>query len=133
MIEEMAQYLKGYLYPLDNNSIENCRILASALISQGWVKLPKDSVVLSREEFWKLSNKFSKKELDEIVEFHKKKASKETAEKILRELKHSEFKFTIEINRSSQKDVSKVLEEFRKSVFGKINDLAKQFGVDLGE
>lgn len=55
-IEEMAQYVKGYLYPLDNNSIENCRILASALISQGWIKPSKDSVVLSREEYDELIN-----------------------------------------------------------------------------
>lgn len=47
----------------------------------GYRKIPENAVVLTNDEFWALSNKFSKKELDEIVEFHKKKTRKETAEK----------------------------------------------------
>jgi hypothetical protein len=62
---------------------------AKYLYEQGYRKTDKGSVVLTKEEFWKLSNKFSKKELDEIVEFHKNKASKETVEKILQKIKDS--------------------------------------------
>ena len=100
-------------------------LTAEEMTKLGWVKLPKDSVVLSKEEYQKdFSNQFNK---------GYKYGSKETAEKILRELKHSEFKFAVEINRSSQEDVSKALEELRKSIFGKINELAKEFGVEIKE
>ena len=62
---------------------EDCKCLkqATALFNKGARIIPKDSVVLTREEFWKLSNKFSKKELDDISQFRADKASKETAEK----------------------------------------------------
>lgn len=43
----------------------------------------KDSVVLTKEKFWELSDKFSKKELDDISQFRVDKAVKETIEKFL--------------------------------------------------
>lgn len=60
---------------------------AEKLCSEGYRRIPGNAVVLTNDEFWALSNKFSKKELDEIVEFHKKKTRKETAEKFAERLK----------------------------------------------
>lgn len=56
---------------------------ATHLYNAGCRIMNENAVVLTNEEFWALSNKFSKKELDEIVEFHKTKTRKETAEKLL--------------------------------------------------
>lgn len=42
----------------------------------------EEKIVISKKEFWELSNKFSKKELDEIVQFHKNKIAKEIFQKI---------------------------------------------------
>ena len=61
--------------------------LVDHLIESGLI-IPENAVVLTNEEFWALSNKFSKKELDEIVEFHKKKTRKETAEKFAQALEN---------------------------------------------
>ena len=69
-------------------------------------KIPEGAVVLTNDEFWKLSNKFSKKELDEIVEFHKNKTRKETAEKI--------YKLADEIATGSQNDGVNILCAIKK-------------------
>lgn len=92
-IENMAQILFD---ALDNAVIfeqititggrvkTDCYALAEALYNTNYRKVPENAVVLTKEEFWKLSNKFSKKELDEIVDFHKNKTRKEMAKEILK-------------------------------------------------
>ena len=136
-IEEMAKVLE--------NRIINKNWRAEKLAKELYeIAVPKDSIVLIRKEVESICDKchwvndykilkIHEEEVIKLCEQEVRQASKETAEKILRELKHSEFKFTIEINKSSQEDVSKVLEEVRKSVFGKINDFVKQFGVEIKE
>ena len=61
-----------------------CEYLANMIYDK---LISQDSVVLSREEFWKLSNKFSRKELDDISQFRVNKARNEMAEKIGKELR----------------------------------------------
>ena len=127
MIEEMAQYLNGYLYPLDNNSIENCRILASALISQGWIKLSKDKVVLSIDEWIN----FNKDHANELIKTSEKeyglgyiKGSKETAERY-----HNE----IEILIKTCMCMHYISLEDGLALLNDNNNLAKQFGVEIKE
>ena len=84
MIKELANTLE-YLcfadttYDEDDELIPNYKGIAEELINvQGYLKLPKDSVVLSREEYGsKLQDAY-----DNGVEFGKEWGSKKTAEKI---------------------------------------------------
>lgn len=134
MIEEMAKVMYGYI--CKDRPCKECNyhgkskilkpyceyyLKAQDLYEKGYRKLPKDSVVLSREEFWKLSNKFSKKELDEIVEFHKKKTSKETAEKIFNRFL------------SVLKDNRKMGNNFVVLTLNALQDIAKEFGAEIKE
>lgn len=123
LIEEMAQYLKDYLYLLTNNSIENCRILASALINQGWIKLPKDKVMLSIDDWIN----FNKDHANELIKTSEEeyslgyiKGSQETAEKIIHYI-DTEIR-----NYISDGD----LEAFEKQ---DINWLKKQFSIEIKE
>ena len=95
---------------------------AEALYNAGYRKIPENAVVLTNDEFWKLSNKFSKKELDEIVEFHKNKARKETVEKVAERLKalfpikEDIFSFT------TSENIHKAVDEVCKEIIGERKD-----------
>ena len=84
MYQEFLQYKHDTLC-----EVFSYKGMCKNFIELGYRKINKDKVVLDKEAFWKLSNKFSKKELDEITEFHKNKASKETAKDIIQEIKDS--------------------------------------------
>ena len=93
MIEEMANDIYG-LKSCDTYFEENCKLLAYDLFTLDWVKLPKDSVVLSREEYELLTDikdlqqqvQDSLSNMSEDIERVEKQARKETAEKILNEV-----------------------------------------------
>lgn len=90
-IEEMAKELEKDI----NTPMYSYHYLASKLQPKGWIKLPKDKVVLSREA-WEEKLEASKRVIDlshEITKTHreaiqeaKDQARKETAEKLLSEL-----------------------------------------------
>ena len=87
----------------------NCRIL------------DKGSMVLTKKEFWKLSNKFSKKELDEIIEFHKKKTYKQAVTEVLNKLHNKGQKFFVE--------AYSLMEDSEYEAI--LNEIAKEFGVEI--
>lgn len=95
--------------------------VAKALYNANCRIIPEGSVVLTEEEFWKLSNKFSKKELDEIVEFHKKKTYKQAVTEILDKLHNKGQKFFVE--------AYSLMEDSEYDAI--LNETAKEFGGEL--
>ena len=105
-IEEMAKIIRSAKIQCRENYCGECEyvnksgsicdsiFIADILFNGGYSKIPENAVVLTREEFWELSNKFSKKELDEIVEFHKNKTRKETVEKFAERWKKMAYQST---------------------------------------
>ena len=90
-IEEMEYDISyvdnnGYYYDEDGyqqNAYADCHRIAEELIKKGWVKLPENSIVLSREEY----EKTIQDKLNLGIEMGKRQARKETAEEILLDLK----------------------------------------------
>lgn len=121
-IEEMANIMlcfEGFNgCPNSGIGCNMCR--ATALYNAGYRKIPEDSVILTKEEFWKLSNKFSKKELDEIVEFHKTKARKQSVEEFATKLKN-QFEHCVGDTYSAY-----IIDE-------KIDEIAEEFEIELPE
>ena len=111
-IDEMASDMdyactKRDLYPDDAKEI------AKALILLGYRKLPKDSVVLSREEYKRITKELvTEQRATEIAKEYFEKMRKETAEKFL------------------QLAYDRCLE---KSFIKKVEELAKQFGLEIKE
>ena len=64
-------------------SEEDNKLIAETLISNGWIKPDKDSVVLLREELNNIENKCFDNGFDKGAEIGRANASKETAEKII--------------------------------------------------
>ena len=139
MIEEMANDIQ--------NAVNGCakywaEVIAKYLTEQGYRKLLKDNVVLSKEEYENIYEQAEQNVLANIadggtscqwcIEQHEKKASKETAEKIFSTLlnchghyskEHAgEYSFNLDKDRR-YRFVSKAF----------IYDLAKQFGVEIKE
>ena len=82
--QKQIEDLTALIDSFNIRTIKQAQYVAEYIVDKlNYRKIPENAVVLTNEEFWALSNKFSKKELDEIVEFHKKKTRKETAEKLL--------------------------------------------------
>ena len=164
MIEEMAKVIKsaneincirtcdtcGY-YDDDSKCISFGQ--AIALYEQGYRKLPKDSVVLSKEEYEKLKNesidklfaddKFFKEEFKaneeylqkranrDYVKLVKKQARKETAEKILNEVNRIVNKYQIKVNRNDYELFGFIYMVDCGDIALCLDKLAKQFGVEL--
>lgn len=94
---------------------------AANLLNDSDNKIPEDSVIIMEKEFWKLSNKFSKKELDEIVEFHKKKARKQVVKDFAERLKEKCNALYVSMNFTNNK--------VQKS----IDEIAKELGLEVEE
>ena len=121
-IEEMAKFMHYKTYGKDCENVK-CELCwcpsendAEALYNAGYRKLPEDSVVLSKEEYEILKIKEKEKHWLETCMSVWKNAkidgSKETAEKFL------------------QLAYDRCLE---KSFIKKVEELAKQFGVEIKE
>ncbi len=111
-IEEIAKDIKDSLLLHFDKTILY-PYLAQDLNNKGYRKINENEIVISKEEFWKLSNKFSKKELDEIVEFHKSKARKEEKQKLLKEMyEQSKFDAIADLEKEGKVVISK--EEYEK-------------------
>ena len=113
-IEEMAKDIYEQK-SCDTSFEENCKLLAYDLVSLGWVKIPEDKVVLSREEYEWLTCCFGK--FEEIMNDIKELAHKETAEKIFNHL------------------LGLIWEYPYRSCFREndLKEFAKQFGVEIKE
>ena len=126
MIKELANTLEHLClvdidYDEADNLIPNYKGIADELIRvQGYRKLPKDSVVLSKEEFSQLLNNNIRADV-EFLESELAKARKETAEKIL-------FKFESAFAYYDNEDMFS-----KKAIFECLEELVKQFGVNLGD
>lgn len=85
-IEELAKDLKEEkLYALINKT--SYIRSAENLYDLGYRKLPKDSVVLSREEWNKLmGDTYTSKELDEIIAYKERAKAREVSKSILTKL-----------------------------------------------
>ncbi len=102
-------------------------------------KLPEDSVVLSKEEYENIYEQAEQNVLANIadggtschrcIEQHEKKASKETAEKFIKECKKYKVKKFSPIG-ISQRDTGVLWIEMPE---WKFDELAKQFGVEIKE
>jgi hypothetical protein len=99
-IEEMYfdLYSKRVEYDIETKS--GCEDFAKELVDKGWVKLPEDSVVLTREEYEKLKlelaiekkradESYTQKEVEEIIASKERIKSKKTAREILNYLELS--------------------------------------------
>lgn len=116
-IEEMQVDLLLCLVFSKNGGVK-CGDTAEALYDAGYRKLPEDSIVLSREEsqalkkqieYWEYEAKVARKYIAEV--------RKETAEKILDEVKDMFLNTSYNID----------------WIFNKLEELAKQFGVEIKE
>ena len=130
-IEEMAKDIQ--------NAVNGCakywaEVIAKYLVEQGYRKLPKDNVVLSKEELENIYEQAEQTVLANIadggtschwcIEQHEKKASKETAE-----MYHTLMNDCIKSNLNIRKNKNTFA-----MALGRDNDeLAKQFGVEIKE
>ena len=148
MIEEMAKEIsKTWLVDLEGNTQDVCEVLdrvdiesiAKELYEQGYRKLPKDSVVLTREELqenyvsktlYEQLQKVSLARKEQIDKLSKKliEARKETAEKFVKKVKKLLKKVDIIV------DGDEGLVGYEESAVDKgLTELAKQFGVEIKE
>lgn len=106
LVEEMAQIINGST-ELDTIAYYRCMKIAKTIYNAGYRKLPEDSVVLSMKEWECLHTDYAK-----ALYNVRQNAIKETAEKFL------------------QLAYDRCLE---KSFIKKVEELAKQFGVEIKE
>ena len=129
-VEEITRVLRETLYKLyygiDADNIPLSEV-AKALYLLDYRRVPENAVVLTKEEFWKLSNKFSKKELDEIVDFHKNKTRKETAKEIFNKLRKQSTKSFLDY----EGNICHLDEEYVS--MREIEAVLKQYGVEVEE
>ena len=121
-IEEISKILDLYSGCSSYNKAYN---IANALYLQGYRKLPKDSVVLSREEFKKLLDNNIRIDM-EYFEQEKAKARKETAEKIFEKIKNK-------INELEKFYFDNGKIGYNGLTIRELNELARQFGVEIKE
>ena len=160
MIEEMVIdccSVCAELYGDCNCKKDKCpsvKIESKRLIENGWVKLPKDSVVLSKEEYVRLQL-CELKSLEPPVYIDRDKIEQEIIEKYNQKLKeHSAKRYAKARKETAEKFAKKiqdylndkVCEEFWDyacdvtyftidvdKVISDVFDLAKQFGVEIKE
>jgi regulator of RNase E activity RraB len=126
-IEEIVEELSHDIFEDENETIME---LSRHLVAKGWEKLPEDSVVLSREEI----NEKQNEAWDRGIEYGKEIARKETAEKLLNDLWHSKLETTITIqHHSSKEDMENLGKAIINTIRNKIQELAKQSGVEIKE
>ena len=106
LVEEMAQIINGST-ELDTIAYYRCMKIAKTLYNAGYQKIPEDSIVLSMKEWECLHTDYAK-----ALYNVRQNAIKETAEKFL------------------QLAYDRCLE---KSFIKKVEELAKQFGVEIKE
>ena len=112
-IEEMVSIMAASNNPFVDVPIEIMPKVAEALYNAGYRKLPEDSVVLSREEYERITKELvTEQRATEIAKEYFEKIRKETAEKFL------------------QLAYDRCLE---KSFIKKVEELAEQFGVEIKE
>jgi hypothetical protein len=138
------------------NKPENCaiaRTVAKCLIADGYRKIDKDSVVLSREELEKIKTNNFSYGVEKGYKSGLLKASKETAEKfmVLRGYITKQFHKYHEARDKAESEYKKCKEEMGKAVLNndwhrcdsimfilediatQFDELAKQFGVEIKE
>lgn len=135
MVKELADTLE-YLcfsdttYDEDDELIPNYKGIAEELIKHYQPKLPKDSVVLSKEDLQNLSNLeigdwASTASIRKIADAVEKQVRKETAEKIREIAKQKSFPTWLNVDDNPRKE--------RLVLLSDIDELAKQFGVEIKE
>ena len=119
-IEEMANFIHRTEF-VDISRYEE-ETIAKELLKHYQPKLPEDSVVLTMQEWKQIKNSlyYSKEELEKKLQ----KARKETAEKFLNMIYWKAVKHI----KGKNKD-----ECFIEMSFEKLDELAKQFGVEIKE
>lgn len=136
-IEEMISIMTASNNPFVDVPVEIMPKVAEALYNAGYRKLPKDSVVLSREEYELLANKYKNleikysnlcdnyrlcKDANETLKQHIIVTCKKTAEKILKDLvKNCQYTFNIDGKPIVELDGDFVL------------NAAKSYGVEIKE
>ena len=133
-------------YDIENSGFVDTYDTACNLVDKGWVKLPEDSVVISREQ-WEDYKKYVDKCNEEYyrgqheAEVYYKyiqipKERKETAEKFVKEIEKGISKYTTNIDIplpfSDNAFINTKIIPVEK-FFNFINSLAKQFGVEIKE
>lgn len=139
-IIEMAKDIHEEL-ETENIPYHECDFMAQRLIKKGWVKSNENSIVLSREEYENIYEQVEQNVLANIadggtschwcIEQHEKKASKETAEKIIHDLdmKISNYAMVLDLPELPEKIrliPAEVMVHFVKT-------LKEQFGVEIKE
>ena len=96
--------------------------VASVLYGNNYRKLPEDSVVLSREEYKRITTELvTEQRATEIAKEYFEKIRKETAEKIL-------FKFESVFAYYDNEDMFS-----KKTIFGCLEEIVKSIGVEIKE
>ena len=125
-IEDLEKTLYDYRFSYDDCVAGSETDLAKFLVGQGYQKVDKDKqVVLSREEFEKgvIERESMRKQITELFN-DREKARKETAEKFLNMIYWKAVKHI----KGKNKD-----ECFIEMSFEKLDEIAKQFGVEIKE
>lgn len=121
-------------------SEEDNKVIAEALVEKGWVKIPEDSVVLSKEEYKKLQkrNADRKRLRNKIAKCKDELNRAKEANKNLLDL------FKIEIDKASKETAEKILKPLydacKEDTYGQVvvdftilENIAKRFGVEIKE
>ena len=103
----------------ENIPYYECDFMAQRLISKGWIKPLKDSIVLSREEYEKLNMKY----ISALEQLENK--SKETAEKIREMVKQKSFSTWFNVDDNPRKEILVSLSD--------IDKIIKSLGIEIKE
>ena len=122
-IEEMISIMAASNNPFVDVPVEIMPNVAEALYNAGYRKITKDSVVLSREEYKRITKELvTEQRATEIAKEYFEKIHKETAEKILNDLvKNCQYTFSIDGKPIVELDGDFVL------------NAAKSYGIEIKE
>lgn len=122
-IEEMISAMAASNNPFVDVPIEIMPKVAEALYNAGYRKLPEDSVVLSKEEYKRITKELvTEQRATEIAKEYFEKIRNETAEKILNDLvKNCQYTFNIDGKPIVELDSDFVL------------NAAKSYGIEIKE
>ena len=129
----IAQDLSDCLeYDIENSGVVDTYDTAYKLVNKGWVKADEDSVVLTKEEYNKKKKPLNITHFEKVVKENEKLNNKIEGLKKIITLYSNDIK---KIRKETAREFLQLAYDrcLEKSFIKKVEELAKQFGVDIEE